>query len=86
MKLYLRKVHHVQANDNYRVILIFREIADRLDGKPAQAIERGDAPIERLTDNQLNATRISCAAPIFGACRSNASRAPCLRYSNWGNR
>ena len=62
------------------------EIADRLDGKPAQAIECGDVPIERLTDSQLNATRISCAAPIFGACRSNASRATCLRYSNRGNR
>jgi hypothetical protein len=35
--------------------LIFREIAVRLDGKPAQAIECGDVPIERLTDSQLNA-------------------------------
>jgi hypothetical protein len=32
-----------------------REIADRLDGKPAQAIERGDVPVEALTDQQLMA-------------------------------
>jgi hypothetical protein len=27
-----------------------REIADRLDGKPVQAIERGDVPVEVLSD------------------------------------
>jgi hypothetical protein len=27
-----------------------REIADRLDGKPAQAIERGDVPVEVRSD------------------------------------
>ena len=32
-----------------------REIADRLDGKAPQAIEVGDVPLERLTDEQLNA-------------------------------
>jgi hypothetical protein len=32
-----------------------REIADRLDGKPAQAVEVGDVPPERLTDAQLYA-------------------------------
>jgi hypothetical protein len=30
-----------------------REIADRLDGKPAQAIERGDMPVELLSDREL---------------------------------
>jgi hypothetical protein len=30
-----------------------REIADRLDGKPAQAIERGDVPVEALSDREL---------------------------------
>lgn len=34
-------------------IQAIREIADRLDGKPAQAIERGDAPLEAMTDQQL---------------------------------
>jgi hypothetical protein len=32
-----------------------REIGDRLDGKAVQAIERGDAPIEAMTDQQLMA-------------------------------
>jgi hypothetical protein len=31
-----------------------REVADRLDGKPAQVIDRHDAPIEELTDAQLH--------------------------------
>jgi hypothetical protein len=30
-----------------------REVADRLDGKPAQVIDRGDVPIEKLTDEEL---------------------------------
>jgi hypothetical protein len=30
-----------------------REVADRLDGKLAQAIECGDAPVTQLTDAQL---------------------------------
>jgi hypothetical protein len=30
-----------------------REIADRLDGRPAQAIERGDIPVEVLSDPEL---------------------------------
>jgi hypothetical protein len=34
-------------------IQAIREIADRMDGKPAQAIERGDAPLEAMTDQQL---------------------------------
>ena len=29
------------------------EVADRLDGKPAQAIEQGDAEVTQLTDAQL---------------------------------
>ena len=32
-----------------------REIADRLDGRPAQAVEVGDVPVDRLTDEQLYA-------------------------------
>jgi hypothetical protein len=32
-----------------------QQIADRLDGKPAQAIERGDVPVEAMTDQQLMA-------------------------------
>ena len=30
-----------------------KEVFDRLDGKPVQAIERGDIPIEAMTDQQL---------------------------------
>ena len=30
-----------------------REIGDRLDGKPAQIIERGDVPVEALSDAEL---------------------------------
>ena len=30
-----------------------REIADRLDGKPAQVIDRRDVPINQLTDEEL---------------------------------
>jgi hypothetical protein len=32
-------------------IQAIREIADRMDGKPAQAIERGDAPLEAMADH-----------------------------------
>ena len=32
-----------------------REIADRLDGKPTQTLENGDAPLEAMTDQQLMA-------------------------------
>jgi hypothetical protein len=31
-----------------------RELADRLDGKPAQVIDRRDAPIEELSDSELH--------------------------------
>ena len=31
-----------------------RELADRLDGKPAQVIDRRDAPLDELTDAQLH--------------------------------
>src|SRR5204863_7323504 len=31
-----------------------RELADRLDGKPAQVIDRCDAAIEELTDSELH--------------------------------
>jgi hypothetical protein len=31
-----------------------REIADRLDGKPAQVIDRRDVPIEELSDAELH--------------------------------
>jgi hypothetical protein len=34
-------------------IQAIREIADRLDGRPAQAIERSDAPLEALSDREL---------------------------------
>jgi hypothetical protein len=34
-------------------IQAIREIADRLDGKPAQAIERGDVLLEALSDREL---------------------------------
>jgi hypothetical protein len=34
-------------------IQAIREIADRLDGKPAQAIERSEAPLEALSDREL---------------------------------
>ena len=30
-----------------------REIADRLDGRPAQVIDRRDLPITELTDGEL---------------------------------
>jgi hypothetical protein len=30
-----------------------REVIDRLDGKPAQAIERSDVPLEALSDREL---------------------------------
>lgn len=30
-----------------------REIADRLDGKPAQVVDRRDVPAEELTDGEL---------------------------------
>jgi len=30
-----------------------RELADRLDGKPTQAIDRRDVPIEQLSDAEL---------------------------------
>jgi hypothetical protein len=30
-----------------------REIADRLDGKPAQVIDRRDLPVTKLTDAEL---------------------------------
>ncbi|MGC2316849.1 MAG: hypothetical protein WA615_10175 [Bradyrhizobium sp.] len=32
-----------------------KEVFDQLDGKPVQAIERGDIPIEAMTDQQLMA-------------------------------
>ena len=32
-----------------------REIADRLDGRPAQVIDRRDLPIDQLTDAELSA-------------------------------
>jgi hypothetical protein len=31
-----------------------RELADRLDGKPAQVIDRRDAPVEELSDAELH--------------------------------
>jgi hypothetical protein len=30
-----------------------KQVADRLDGRPTQAIERGDVPLEKMTDQQL---------------------------------
>ena len=32
-----------------------QQIGDRLDGKPSQAIEHGDLPVEAMTDQQLMA-------------------------------
>jgi hypothetical protein len=34
-------------------IQAIREIADRLDGRAVQAIERGDVPLEALSDLEL---------------------------------
>jgi len=34
-------------------IQAIREIADRLDGKPAQDIERGDVPLHKMSDAEL---------------------------------
>src|SRR3954469_724635 len=31
-----------------------REIADRLDGKPAQVVDRGDVPIHKLSTEELH--------------------------------
>src|SRR3954449_12179233 len=31
-----------------------RELADRLDGKPTQVVDRRDAPVEELTDAELH--------------------------------
>ena len=31
-----------------------REIADRLDGKPVQVVDRRDVPIEELSDSELH--------------------------------
>jgi hypothetical protein len=30
-----------------------QQIGDRLDGRPSQAIERGEVPVEMLTDGEL---------------------------------
>jgi hypothetical protein len=30
-----------------------QQIGDRLDGEPSQAIERGDVPVEALSDREL---------------------------------
>jgi hypothetical protein len=32
-----------------------QQIADRLDGKPSQAIERGEVPLGKMTDEELTA-------------------------------
>ena len=42
MALYLRKVIHPQADDNYRVILKVRLGRDRVDWNPAQRLELGN--------------------------------------------
>jgi hypothetical protein len=34
-------------------LVAIREIADRLDGKPAQVIDRRGLPLEQLTDSEL---------------------------------
>jgi hypothetical protein len=47
-----------------------QQIADRLDGRPAQAIERGDVPVEVLSDRELFAiVRGGPFAPIDGTNR-----------------
>jgi hypothetical protein len=35
------------------ILQAIQQIGDRLDGKPSQAIERGDIPLEAMTDQQL---------------------------------
>jgi hypothetical protein len=40
-----------------------RELADRLDGKPAQVIDRHDAPIKELSDAELHLIA-SDASPV----------------------
>lgn len=43
-----------------------REIGDRLDGKCAQTIERGDVPLEKLSDAELYAiARGGSPAPAY---------------------
>ena len=42
-----------------------REIADRLDGKPAQVIDRRELPVTELTDAELRPDLMICAnAPM----------------------
>jgi hypothetical protein len=44
-----------------------REIGDRLDGRPAQIVERGDVPLQVLSDGELYAIiRGEPLAPIDG--------------------
>ena len=40
-----------------------KEIGDRLDGKCAQTIERGDVPLEMLSDSELYAIIAGRARP-----------------------
>ena len=53
-------------------IQAIREIADRLDGKPAQAIERGDVSIEAVPDDVL-------LAIIRGGSREPLDEPSCAR-------
>ena len=51
-------VSSVVIADRFReavVISAIKEVADRMDGRPPQAIERGDIPLEAMTDQQLMA-------------------------------
>ena len=44
-----RLVAKAEAGD----LQAIQQIADRLDGRPSQAIERGDVPVEALSDAEL---------------------------------
>jgi hypothetical protein len=41
-----------------------REVMDRLDGKPVQAIERGDVRLQDMTDDQLMAIARGSREPL----------------------
>ena len=56
-----------------------RDLADRLDGKPAQAIERSDVMVEMLTDAEL----LLIAAGGLPEALSETSY-PKICVANWG--
>ena len=60
-----------------------QRVADRLDGRPTQAIERGDLPLEAMTDQQLMAIAHGgpreCCGPPAGPLRRPARSPPPVR-------